>query len=157
MLFESDTPSSPPPRREPCPPTARRETEEPRILLRRGTERERGSGSGGGGGDVRDRRLRLNPNKEHKPERYDDLQSEFDPLAGAPPPPSMLEVPREAKAQFMKRFSPVLARRERTRVQRHKEYRQKIFNLSPLHKELYNIHPSSFSYLHLSMRLAIIQ
>ncbi|XP_020094991.1 uncharacterized PKHD-type hydroxylase At1g22950 isoform X3 [Ananas comosus] len=97
-----------------------------------------------------DRRLRLNPNKEHKPERYDDLQSEFDPVIFSSLerhlPPSMLEVPREAKAQFMKEIlARYLPEGERTRVQRHKEYRQKILSTyQPLHKELYNIHPSSF-------------
>lgn len=68
-----------------------------------------------------DRRLRLNPNKEHKPERYDDLQSEFDPVIFSSLerhlPPSMLEVPREAKAQFMKEIlARYLPEGERTRV-----------------------------------------
>ncbi|XP_072972641.1 2-oxoglutarate and iron-dependent oxygenase domain-containing protein CP2-like isoform X2 [Typha angustifolia] len=97
-----------------------------------------------------DRRLRLNPNTEHKPEKYDDLQTEFDPAIYSSLerhlPPSMLEVARDAKLQFM---SEILARylpeTERTRVQRQKDYRQKIMSAyQPLHKDLYNIHPSAF-------------
>ncbi|XP_029121646.1 2-oxoglutarate and iron-dependent oxygenase domain-containing protein CP2 isoform X3 [Elaeis guineensis] len=80
-----------------------------------------------------DRRLRLNPNTEHKPERYDDLETEFDPSIFSSLerhlPPTMLEVPRDAKIQFMKEIlARYLPEGERTRVQRHKEYRQKIMS-----------------------------
>ncbi|XP_074579376.1 2-oxoglutarate and iron-dependent oxygenase domain-containing protein CP2-like [Curcuma longa] len=97
-----------------------------------------------------DRRLRLNPNTEHKPEPYDDVQSEFDPAIFSSLerhlPPSMLEVPRDGKVQFMKEIlARYLPEGERIRVQRHKEYRQKLMSAyQPLHKELYNLHPSAF-------------
>ncbi|XP_008787677.2 2-oxoglutarate and iron-dependent oxygenase domain-containing protein CP2-like [Phoenix dactylifera] len=97
-----------------------------------------------------DRRLRLNPNTEHKPERYDDLETEFDPSIFSSLerhlPPTMLEVPRDAKIQFMKEIlARYLPEGERTRVQRHKEYRQKIMSAyQPLHSELYNIEPTTF-------------
>ncbi|KAG6525329.1 hypothetical protein ZIOFF_015285 [Zingiber officinale] len=97
-----------------------------------------------------DRRLRLNPNTEHKPERYDDVQSDFDPAIFSSLerhlPPSMLEVPRDVKVQFMKEIlSRYLPEGERIRVQRHKEYRYKLMSAyQPLHKELYNLHPSAF-------------
>ncbi|XP_026663516.2 2-oxoglutarate and iron-dependent oxygenase domain-containing protein CP2-like isoform X3 [Phoenix dactylifera] len=94
------------------------------------------------------RRLRLNPNTEHKPERYDDLEAELDPSIFRSLerhlPPSMLEAPRDSKVQFMKEIiARYLSDGERTR--RHKEYRQKIMSAyQPLHKELYNVHPTTF-------------
>ncbi|KAG1346953.1 putative PKHD-type hydroxylase [Cocos nucifera] len=97
-----------------------------------------------------DRRLRLNPNTEHKPERYDDLETEFDPSIFSSLerhlPPTMLEVPRDAKVQFMKEIlARYLPEGERTRVQRHKEYRQKIMSAyQPLHSDLYNMEPTTF-------------
>ena len=89
-----------------------------------------GNGNGNGNGPVMapparptygDRRLRLNPNTEHKPERYDDVQSEFDPAIFSSLerhlPPSMLEVPRDAKVQFMKEIlARYLPEGERNRV-----------------------------------------
>ena len=52
-----------------------------------------------------DRRLRLNPNKDHKPENYDDALTEFDPSIFSSLerhlPPGMLEVSRDTKIQFM--------------------------------------------------------
>ncbi|KAK8958417.1 hypothetical protein KSP40_PGU017542 [Platanthera guangdongensis] len=97
-----------------------------------------------------DRRLRLNPNKAHKPDMYDDVQSEFDPSIFCSLerhlPPSMLEAPRDAKLAFMREIlSRYLPEGDRARVQRHKEYRQSIMSAyQPLHKELYNITSSSF-------------
>lgn len=95
-------------------------------------------------------RLRLNPNMEHKPDSYDDLQLEFAPMLFSSLerylPPGVINVSRDAKVQFMReilgRYSP---EGERTRVQRHREYRQKIVsNYQPLHKELYTMHASTF-------------
>lgn len=68
-----------------------------------------------------DRRLRINPNKEHKADKYDDLRSEFDPAIFSSLekhlPPSMLEVPREVKIQFMKEIlGRYLAEGEQARV-----------------------------------------
>ncbi|XP_058087365.1 2-oxoglutarate and iron-dependent oxygenase domain-containing protein CP2-like [Magnolia sinica] len=113
-----------------------------------------GTGNGSVAAPIRstysDRRLRLNPNTDHKPERYDDLQLEFDPSVFSSLerhlPPSMLGVPRDVKLQFMREIlGRYLPEGERTRVQRHREYRQKIIsNYQPLHKELYNMHPASF-------------
>lgn len=66
-------------------------------------------------------RLRLNPITDHKPDSYEDLQSDFSPLLFSSLerylPPSMLNMSREAKIQFMRdilvRYSP---EGERTRV-----------------------------------------
>lgn len=59
-------------------------------------------------------RLRLNPNKDHKPDSYEDLQLEFSPFLFSSLeqylPPSMLRVSRDIKLQYMKhillRYSP---------------------------------------------------
>ncbi|RZC74839.1 hypothetical protein C5167_050322 [Papaver somniferum] len=76
-------------------------------------------------------RLRLNPNTDHNPENYEDLKLEFNPCIFSSLerylPPSMLTVTRQLKVQYM---NDILARYlpqgERIRVQRHREYRQKI-------------------------------
>ncbi|KAK9105843.1 hypothetical protein Scep_022687 [Stephania cephalantha] len=79
-------------------------------------------------------RLRLNPNTDHKPDCYDDLQLEFNPSLYSSLerylPPSMLGVSRDAKAQYMRDIlAKYLPEGERTR---------------PLHRELYDMHPTSF-------------
>lgn len=115
-----------------------------------GNEEARARNGTGNGNGYGDRRLRLNPNTEHKPEKYDDIQSEFDPAIFSSLerhlPPSMLNVPREAKVQFMKEIlCRYLPEGDRSRVQKHKEYRHKIMSAyKPLHKELYNVHPATF-------------
>ncbi|KAB2077991.1 hypothetical protein ES319_A06G129700v1 [Gossypium barbadense] len=95
-------------------------------------------------------RLRLNPNTEHKPENYEGLQLEFSPLLFSSLerylPPPMLSLPRDSKLHYMRdiilRYSPD---GERIRVQRHREYRQKIIShYQPLHRELYTMHASNF-------------
>ncbi|GMP83522.1 hypothetical protein CsSME_00037404 [Camellia sinensis var. sinensis] len=66
-------------------------------------------------------RLRLNPNTDHKPDSYEDLQLEFSPLLFSSLerylPPTLLNVSREAKVHYMRdillRYSP---EGERTRV-----------------------------------------
>lgn len=95
-------------------------------------------------------RLRLNPSKDHKPESYDDMQLDFSPsifssLERYLPPP-MLVVNREEKVKFMREIlMKYLPQGERTRVQRHRDYRQKIItNYQPLHRELYNLHIGNF-------------
>eukprot|EP00268_Persea_americana_P045362 TRINITY_DN4621_c0_g1_i1.p1 TRINITY_DN4621_c0_g1~~TRINITY_DN4621_c0_g1_i1.p1 ORF type:complete len:384 (-),score=63.12 TRINITY_DN4621_c0_g1_i1:673-1824(-) len=125
-------------------------------LIDRREESQNGNGSSNGVVSVlarssySDRRLRLNPNTNHKPESYEDLKLEFDPTVYSSLerhlPPSMLVVGREAKVQFMKEIlARYLPEGERTRVQRHREYREKIMsNYEPLHRELYNIHPATF-------------
>nr|DAD31920.1 TPA_asm: hypothetical protein HUJ06_010770 [Nelumbo nucifera] len=149
-----------------------------------GRREESQTGNGNGNGVVASsrplyasHRLRLNPNTDHKPENYDDLQLEFSPSVFSSLerylPPSMLNVSRDAKVQYMKEIlSRYLPEGERTRVQRHREYRQKIISnyqnrcgrmwrkslslpthkkkslslprRKPLHRELYTIHPTTF-------------
>ncbi|KAG8661573.1 hypothetical protein MANES_01G016000v8 [Manihot esculenta] len=95
-------------------------------------------------------RLRLNPNKDHKPESYEDLQLDFSPSVFSSLeqylPPSMLSVSRDDKMKFMREILlKYLPHGEGTRVQRHREYRQKIIsNYQPLNRELYAMHPSTF-------------
>lgn len=95
-------------------------------------------------------RLRLNPSKDHKPESYDDLQLDFSPSIFSSLerylPPSMLGVNRDEKVKFMREIlMKYLPQGERTRVQRHRDYRQKIItNYQPLHRELYNLHIGNF-------------
>lgn len=110
-----------------------------------------GTGTGNGNGVFGpSRRLRLNPNTNHKADSYDDLQLEFSPLLFSSLekylPLEMLEVPRDVKAQYMReilvRYSP---EGERNRVQRHREYRQRVIsNYQPLHRELYTMHATDF-------------
>ncbi|KAL5817932.1 hypothetical protein ACOSQ3_026310 [Xanthoceras sorbifolium] len=95
-------------------------------------------------------RLRLNPNKDHKPESYQDLQLDYSPSIFSSLerylPPSMLGVNRDEKVKFMREILfKYLPNGERTRSQRHREYRQKIIsNYQPLHRELYTMHPATF-------------
>ncbi|XP_043696038.1 2-oxoglutarate and iron-dependent oxygenase domain-containing protein CP2-like [Telopea speciosissima] len=95
-------------------------------------------------------RLRLSPNTEHMPENYDDLQLEFSPSVFSSLesylPPSMLSVSRDAKVQYMREIlARYLPEGERTRVQKHREYRQKIIsNYQPLHRDLYTLNPGRF-------------
>ncbi|KAF6158381.1 hypothetical protein GIB67_022461 [Kingdonia uniflora] len=95
-------------------------------------------------------RLRLHPNTEHKPERYDDMKLEFNPYLYTSLeqylPPSMLTVSREVKLNYMREIlARYLPETERTRVQRHKEYRQSIMSsYKPLHIELYTMDSTTF-------------
>ncbi|XP_062110008.1 2-oxoglutarate and iron-dependent oxygenase domain-containing protein CP2-like [Humulus lupulus] len=96
-------------------------------------------------------RLRVNPSRDHKPDSYEDLQQlEFSPFLFSSLeqylPQSMLRASRDSKLQYMKsillRYSP---EGERIRVQRHREYRQRIIsNYQPLHRELYTMHAENF-------------
>ncbi|XP_026459955.1 uncharacterized PKHD-type hydroxylase At1g22950-like [Papaver somniferum] len=96
-------------------------------------------------------RLRLNPNTNHNPENYEDLHLEFNPCVYTSLerylPASMLTVTRQLKVDYMKE---ILARYyspqgERNRVQKHREYRQKIIeSYQPLHRELYTMNPETF-------------
>nr|XP_043624328.1 2-oxoglutarate and iron-dependent oxygenase domain-containing protein CP2-like [Erigeron canadensis] len=95
-------------------------------------------------------RLRLNPNQDHKADDYDDLGIEFTPLLFSSLerylPPNLLNVPRDTKYNYMRdilhRYSTDV---DRSREQRHKEYRQKIVsNYQPLYKELYKMNSSMF-------------
>ncbi|XP_061353610.1 2-oxoglutarate and iron-dependent oxygenase domain-containing protein CP2-like [Gastrolobium bilobum] len=95
-------------------------------------------------------RLRGSPKKDHKPDNYEDLQLEFNPLVFSSleqyMPHHMLNMSRDVKARYM---STILFRylpeSERIRIQKHKEYRQKIImNYPPLHKEIYAMHAENF-------------
>lgn len=112
-----------------------------------------GAGAGAGAGAAPSNpnyRLRLNPNQDHKPDNYDDLRLEFTPLLFSSLerylPPNLLNVPRDAKYKYMRdilrRYS---TEGERTRDQKHREYRQKIIsNYQPLYRELYTLNPATF-------------
>ncbi|KAK4767645.1 hypothetical protein SAY86_015395 [Trapa natans] len=95
-------------------------------------------------------RLRLNPNKDHKPDSYEDLQLDFSPVIFSSLerylPPSMLSVGRDDKVKFMREILlKYLPHGERNRVQRQRDYRHKIIsNYQPLHRDIYTILPSSF-------------
>ncbi|AES76574.1 putative procollagen-lysine 5-dioxygenase [Medicago truncatula] len=95
-------------------------------------------------------RLRLNPNKDHKPEGYDDLELDFSPSIFSSLekhlPPNMLVFSRDDKAKFMREILlKYLPNGERHRTQKHKEYRQKInSHYQPLHHELYTLNPTAF-------------
>ncbi|KAG5022161.1 hypothetical protein JHK85_018503 [Glycine max] len=95
-------------------------------------------------------RLRLNPNKEHKPDGYEDMQLDFSPNIFSSLerylPPSMLNVTRDEKAKFMREILlKYLPLGERNRAQKHREYRERIIaNYQPLHLELYSVDPATF-------------
>ncbi|KAK4765731.1 hypothetical protein SAY86_026821 [Trapa natans] len=97
-------------------------------------------------------RLRLKPKSDHKPESYDDLQHQLDfsPMLFSSLerylPIPMMALSRDAKVNYMRdillRYSP---EGERTRILKHREYRQKILmNYKPLHRELYSMHAARF-------------
>ncbi|PKI69432.1 uncharacterized PKHD-type hydroxylase At1g22950-like [Punica granatum] len=97
-------------------------------------------------------RLRLSPTADHMPDSYEDLQYQLDfsPMLFSSLerylPPPMMTLSRDAKVNYMRdillRYSP---EGERTRVLKHREYRQKILtNYKPLHRELYSMHAASF-------------
>ncbi|KAG7577702.1 Prolyl 4-hydroxylase alpha subunit [Arabidopsis thaliana x Arabidopsis arenosa] len=93
-------------------------------------------------------RLRLNPNNEHRPDSYEDLQLDFPNSVYSSLekylPPNMLVSNRDEKIKFM---TDIMLRHlphgERSRAQRHRDYRQKIIsNYQPLHRELYTLVPT---------------
>lgn len=70
---------------------------------------------------VPSQRLRLNPNKDHKPDSYEDLQLDFSPSVFSSLerylPPTMLGVNRDDKVKFMREILlKYLPHGERTRV-----------------------------------------
>ncbi|CAI9785407.1 unnamed protein product [Fraxinus pennsylvanica] len=95
-------------------------------------------------------RLRLNPNSDHKPDSYDNLDLDFSPFLFSSLerylPSNLLPLSREVKVTYMRdvllRYSP---ESERIRFQKHREYRQKIIsNYQRLHRELYTMHATTF-------------
>ncbi|KAK7390904.1 hypothetical protein VNO78_19094 [Psophocarpus tetragonolobus] len=95
-------------------------------------------------------RLCLNPKRDHKPENYEDLQLEFNPLVFSSLehylPPHMLHLSRDVKVQYMRNILlRYLPESERIRIQKHKEYRQRIMlNYPRLHKEIYSMDAEKF-------------
>ncbi|XP_009774210.2 2-oxoglutarate and iron-dependent oxygenase domain-containing protein CP2 [Nicotiana tabacum] len=117
-----------------------------------------GNGNGNGGTatngavypSLNSLRLRLNPSIDHKSDNYEDLQLDFSPLLFSSLerylPPTLLNSSRDHKVHYMReillKYCP---EGERTRVQKHREYRQKIIsNYQPLHRELYTMHAANF-------------
>ncbi|KAI4357726.1 hypothetical protein L6164_001657 [Bauhinia variegata] len=94
--------------------------------------------------------LRVSPKIDHKPDSYEDLPLEFSHLLFSSLeqhlPLHMLNTSREAKIQYLRNIvHRYLPDSERIRVQRHKEYRQRILmNYPPLHKEIYAMHAENF-------------
>ncbi|KAG5229872.1 PKHD-type hydroxylase [Salix suchowensis] len=84
------------------------------------------------------------------PESYEDLQLDFCPSIFSSLekylPPNMLHDSREEKVKFMRDILlKYLPHGERTRAQKHREYRQKIIShYKPLKRELYTMHPVAF-------------
>ncbi|KAI5562202.1 hypothetical protein BDE02_15G038300 [Populus trichocarpa] len=126
-----------------------------------GDRRESPPVTGGGNGVVEpekkpapvivpSQRLRLHANKDHMPESYEDLQLDFCPSIFSSLekylPPNMLHDSREEKVKFMRDILlKYLPHGERTRAQKHREYRQKIIShYKPLKRELYTMHPVTF-------------
>ncbi|KAK7291387.1 hypothetical protein RIF29_06487 [Crotalaria pallida] len=109
-----------------------------------------GAASNGAVLSSQNQRLRLNPNKEHKPDGYEDMELEFCPALLSSLerylPPTMLNHPRDDKAKFMLDILlKYLPPGERNRAIKHREYRQKIIsNYQPRHRELYAVNPTSF-------------
>ncbi|KAG6745804.1 hypothetical protein POTOM_050313 [Populus tomentosa] len=109
-----------------------------------GDRRESPPVTGGGNGVVEpekkpapvivpSQRLRLHANKDHMPESYEDLQLDFCPSIFSSLekylPPNMLHDSREEKVKFMRDILlKYLPHGERTRAQKHREYRQKIIS-----------------------------
>ncbi|KAL9274829.1 2-oxoglutarate and iron-dependent oxygenase domain-containing protein [Drosera capensis] len=97
-------------------------------------------------------RLKVSPNSEHKPDKYDDMETEmeeFSPLLFSSLdrflPNSMLSETRDVKAKYMREIMlKYFPRGERTRAQKHKAYRDKISRYEPLHTELYSVLATNF-------------
>ncbi|RDY02182.1 putative PKHD-type hydroxylase, partial [Mucuna pruriens] len=95
-------------------------------------------------------RLCISPKRDHRPENYEDLQLEFNPLVFSSLeqylPPHMLNLSRDVKVHYMRNILlRYLPESERFRIQKHKEYRQKIMlNYPPLHKEIYSMAAEKF-------------
>uniref|UniRef100_A0A1J3IG80 Putative PKHD-type hydroxylase n=1 Tax=Noccaea caerulescens TaxID=107243 RepID=A0A1J3IG80_NOCCA len=95
-------------------------------------------------------KLRKTPNEEHEPDSYEDLQLDFSPVLFSSLerylPEQVLNSTRRDRVRFMRdlllRYSPDS---ERIRIQRHREYREKILSsYQRLHVEIYSLDPGSF-------------
>ncbi|CAH8355364.1 unnamed protein product [Eruca vesicaria subsp. sativa] len=95
-------------------------------------------------------RLRRTPNEDHEPENYEDLPLDFSHALFSSLerylPDKVLNSTRIDKARFMSQllqsYSPAS---ERNRIQRHREYRQRILSsYQRLHGDIYTLDPSRF-------------
>ncbi|KAH9322966.1 hypothetical protein KI387_017605, partial [Taxus chinensis] len=92
-------------------------------------------------------RLRKDPNLQHKSDSYEDFKSDYHPALFSALeshlPLHMLDAPKDVKLQFLgKVISRYASRGERNRVQRQREYRERISkDYQPLHKGLYTLNP----------------
>ncbi|PIN10236.1 Lysyl hydroxylase [Handroanthus impetiginosus] len=91
-------------------------------------------------------RLLLNPNSDHKPDNYEDLELDFSPLIFSSLerylPPNLLAETRVVKVDYMR---DILLRYYPTKLQKQREYRQNIVsNYQPLHRELYTMKAEDF-------------
>ncbi|KAH9322768.1 hypothetical protein KI387_017407, partial [Taxus chinensis] len=95
-------------------------------------------------------RLRREPNMDHRPENYEDVRTDYHPAVFSALerflPPNLLNARREIKLQHMSDIlSSYMPRGERTRAQRHCEYREKIIkHYQPLNRDLYTLNPDRF-------------
>lgn len=96
-------------------------------------------------------RLLKTPNVDHHPDNYDDLENlEYPPAMYSAMerylPPELLGAPRSRKLavlqQILSKYRPS---GERSRIQKHQEYRERIRqNFQPLHEDLYCLDPEKF-------------
>lgn len=95
-------------------------------------------------------RLLGSPRGDHMPDNYEDLPLDFNPLVFTSLerhlPSHILNLSRDLKAHYMSNILlRYLPHSERVRMQKQKEYRQKIIlNYPPLHKEIYTMHSEHF-------------
>ncbi|CAJ2630630.1 unnamed protein product [Trifolium pratense] len=95
-------------------------------------------------------RLLGSPRSDHMPDNYEDLPLDFNPLVFTSLerhlPPHVINLSKDVKAHYMSNILlRYLPHSERTRMQKQKEYRQKIIlNYPPLHKEIYTMHSENF-------------
>ncbi|CAK8573980.1 unnamed protein product [Lathyrus sativus] len=95
-------------------------------------------------------RLIGNPKIDHMPDNYEDLPLDFNPLVLTSLerhlPSHILNLSRDLKAHYMSNILlRYLPHSERIRMQKQKEYRQKIIlHYPPLHKEMYTMLSENF-------------
>ncbi|XP_057859115.1 2-oxoglutarate and iron-dependent oxygenase domain-containing protein CP2 isoform X2 [Cryptomeria japonica] len=102
------------------------------------------------GGNSSTIRLWRDPNLDHRPDSYEDYKSDYHPALFSALerhlPGHILDATKDAKlhvlGKVVSRYAP---RGERKRAQRHKEYRERIFNeYQPLHKDLRTMNPLDY-------------
>lgn len=114
-----------------------------------------GNGNGNGVGERRSRlrlRLRREAKADHEAEEYEqeEVSCEYHPAVLKAVekflPSELLSAPRDLKLRHINHIlSTYLPRGERTRAQRHCDYRDKIIkNYQPLSREIYTLNPDCF-------------